>query len=695
MRPALRTQTHCADCFKVCVIGVVRHSVDSTAWRSNTTSGEMPFELGINHSLAIAMLQRYRLTKEWPRPPACTPTVLRYPNRSLSVFWHVDQLLFVLMIAWRCLLKARQGRGLSPLAGSFLDNTLNDILRTDTPPHTLLLLDGVSYTGNVGNILANAGKLGCSAVLVDDSRGAQRYSRDFALSALCPSNLVRRGGIPLLLNVDCASTMRYLREEYDYCVVVMENKEVAMEHHRIFLNAIHEERWLTFGNCEAAVQDVLSSSRLLLVGGGELEGVGPSIPPAASVILSIPTVFDHHHSYNVCSAMTLAMFERYRLSLLKAERVQAGLKDLSGISCMPTSQSSSSTEPKSKRRRKAPRGIDWSTAKTGRYLIKFAYVGTKYAGVAWQNQEEFGVNTVENELFKGLVKTCLIESRASCDFSRCGRTDKGVHARGNYATLRLRLKPDGKEFPYIQMMNRVLPDDIRVLRIYPVPNDDFDARFSCRSRTYKYFFSSVGLNLDVMAHAAKRLVGAHDYRNFCRMDVEQTINFERTIYSFEFAAGDVISHAIINGSAFLWHQVRCMMEILMLIGRGLEQPDVIDTLLDVEKTPGKPNYDLADGAGLVLFDCKYDEEWLDQDGQEDRDALALFSRAVVAAQRDLAVLQCLAGDTTESGEGPRKYVPIMQRAKGPTLEERVAVAELRNARKDVSTTESVPSSATE
>ncbi|KAF4652233.1 hypothetical protein FOL47_011193 [Perkinsus chesapeaki] len=277
---------------------------------------QMPFDLGINHSLAIAMLQRYRLTKEWPRPPACTPTVLR---KSLSVFWHVDQLLFVLMIAWRCLLKARQARGLSSFAGSFLDNTLNDILRTDTPPHTLLLLDGVRYPGNVGNILANAGKLGCSAVLVGDSRGAQRYSRDFALSALCSSNLVRRGGIPLLLDVDYASTIRYLREEYDYYVVVVENKEVAIEynggprHQRLLLNAIWQLPFVDL-SCEAAVQDVLSSSRLLLVGGGELEGVGPSIPPAASVILSIPTVFDHHHSYNVCSAMTLAMFERYRLT---------------------------------------------------------------------------------------------------------------------------------------------------------------------------------------------------------------------------------------------------------------------------------------------------------------------------------------------------------------------------------------------
>ncbi|KAF4697214.1 tRNA pseudouridine synthase 3 [Perkinsus olseni] len=365
---------------------------------------------------------------------------------------------------------------------------------------------------------------------------------------------------------------------------------------------------------------------------------------------------------------------------------------------MSSTPPSSSSEPKSKKRRKAPRGIDWSTAKTGRFLLKFAYIGTRYAGVAWQNQEEFGVNTVENELFKALVKTCLIESRTSCDFSRCGRTDKGVHARGNYATLRLRVKPDGTEFPYVQMINRVLPEDIRILRISSVPHDDFDARFSCKSRTYKYFFPSEGLNLAAMSRAAQRLVGQHDYRNFCRMDVEQTVNFERTIHSFDFRDGGDISHAVITGSAFLWHQVRCMMEVLMLVGRGLEQPEVVDALLDIEKTPGKPSYDLADGAGLVLFDCEYDVDWLDQNAEEDQEAVAMFSRAAVAAQRDLAVLQCLAGSSGGTGEvKARKYVPIMQRAKGPTLDERVAVAELKSARKGKSSTatDSAPSSVTE
>ncbi|EER09281.1 hypothetical protein Pmar_PMAR024217 [Perkinsus marinus ATCC 50983] len=121
--------------------------------------------------------------------------------------------------------------------------------------------------------------------------------RDFALSALCSSSTVRRGGIPLVLNVHCVDTIHLLREEYAYRVILIENKEVAVDHGLPFIDL----------SCEASARAEISTPRVLFVGGGELEGVGPLIP-------KIPTVFDHHHSYNVCTAMTLVMFERYRFT---------------------------------------------------------------------------------------------------------------------------------------------------------------------------------------------------------------------------------------------------------------------------------------------------------------------------------------------------------------------------------------------
>ena len=64
--------------------------------------------------------------------------------------------------------------------------------------------------------------------------------------------------------------------------------------------------------------------------------------------------------------------------------------------------------------------------------------------------------------------------------------------------------------------------------------------------------------------------------------------------------------AVIKGSAFLWHQVRCMMSILFMIGNKIEQPDCIQNLLDIEKIKERPNYDIAEGNNLILSDCGFE-----------------------------------------------------------------------------------------
>jgi hypothetical protein len=62
----------------------------------------------------------------------------------------------------------------------------------------------------------------------------------------------------------------------------------------------------------------------------------------------------------------------------------------------------------------------------------------------------------------------------------------------------------------------------------------------------------------------------------------------------------------IQGQAFLWHMVRCLMAVLFLVGRGLEQEEVVDALFDVEgRFPAKPHYALAPDGPLVLHDCAF------------------------------------------------------------------------------------------
>lgn len=66
-----------------------------------------------------------------------------------------------------------------------------------------------------------------------------------------------------------------------------------------------------------------------------------------------------------------------------------------------------------------------------------------------------------------------------------------------------------------------------------------------------------------------------------------------------------------EGSSFLWHQIRCIAAVLLLVGQKKEEPSIIDDLLDIKKYPCKPQYSMCSENPLVLFDCQYDGiEWL-------------------------------------------------------------------------------------
>ena len=116
-------------------------------------------------------------------------------------------------------------------------------------------------------------------------------------------------------------------------------------------------------------------------------------------------------------------------------------------------------------------------------------------------------------------------------------------------------------------------------------------------------------------------MGLHDFSNFCKkdesikgQDVDEDLMFLRRIYSYKIVKVQDcpedptlnVHMAIIKGSAFLWHQVRCMMSVLFLIGKGQEEENVITKLYDTEKIKERPNYDIADGKNLILSDCGFE-----------------------------------------------------------------------------------------
>jgi len=207
---------------------------------------------------------------------------------------------------------------------------------------------------------------------------------------------------------------------------------------------------------------------------------------------------------------------------------------------------------------------------------------------------------------------------------------------------------DADELDYPSILNRALPDDIRVTGWCYV-DEAFSARFDCEWRHYKYFFTlhDGGLDLEKMRDAARRLEGEHDFRNFCKMDVKNVHNHARRILECAVVApGDSrtehddrawldgghgdgagacglgpgrsasssasgapprLCYISVKGTAFLWHQVRCVAAVLFLVGLGKEPPSVIDDLLDLEKTTRKPQYEMAPEEPLLLWASGFDE----------------------------------------------------------------------------------------
>jgi tRNA pseudouridine(38-40) synthase len=170
-----------------------------------------------------------------------------------------------------------------------------------------------------------------------------------------------------------------------------------------------------------------------------------------------------------------------------------------------------------------------------------------------------------------------------------------------------------KEMDFCGMLNRVLPDSIRALGWCEV-TPDFSSRFSCAYRKYRYFFVRRDLDIDAMKAGAALLVGDHDFRNICKIDIAKVTNFKREVYSANIMLfQENIEHPElsvymleIRGIAFLWHMVRCIMALLFMIGEGEENPDAVTALLDIENMPAKPHYKMAPELPLVLHECGFD-----------------------------------------------------------------------------------------
>ena len=208
-----------------------------------------------------------------------------------------------------------------------------------------------------------------------------------------------------------------------------------------------------------------------------------------------------------------------------------------------------------------------------RYKLVVGYDGTAYAG--WQIQP--GKRTIQSEMERALKTLTSQDVRINAS----GRTDRGVHARGQVVHFDLPKPFENDQL--VRGLNRYLDNDIRVLTAVKAKSD-FDARFSATGKEYRYFIWNESvlpphlrlyhahiykpLDLDAMRAAAMHLQGRHDFAAFSANPGYERDGTVRNVYSLKWIRKGPELVLIARGEGFLFKMVRSLAGFLIRVGQG-------------------------------------------------------------------------------------------------------------------------------
>ena len=241
-----------------------------------------------------------------------------------------------------------------------------------------------------------------------------------------------------------------------------------------------------------------------------------------------------------------------------------------------------------------------------RYKCIISYDGHNYMG--FQIQEE--LKTIELEIETALKKLLGKDIK----IYPSGRTDKGVHAKGQ--VIHFDLDNYIPEKGIKNGVNSYLPEDIYFKSVELV-DENFHARFSAKSKEYRYYINIgeydplkanysiniTNLNIDIMELAIKKFEGVHDFKGFASASIDERKDTIKEIYHTEINQIDNYLEFVFIGSGFLKYQIRRMMGLIVEIGRGKEPLEMIDIVFD-KKDPSISHKSL-DGRGLYLYKVNY------------------------------------------------------------------------------------------
>ncbi len=239
--------------------------------------------------------------------------------------------------------------------------------------------------------------------------------------------------------------------------------------------------------------------------------------------------------------------------------------------------------------------------------LDICYDGSRYKG--WQRLP--GVDAT----IQGKIEQCLSKILGEpVEISGSGRTDAGVHARGQVANFHCESTMTAPEI--LENLRRYLPEDIGIYSCRDC-SERFHARLNAKEKTYRYriwnssnpcvferkYVAQVEGELDLaqMRAAAKYLEGEHDFSAFCGNPKfkKSTVRFIRSVKIHR--CGEEI-HVDFTGNGFIHNQVRIMVGTLIEVGRGERSADSIPALFGGKRADAGF---LAPAQGLCLMEVTY------------------------------------------------------------------------------------------
>lgn len=239
------------------------------------------------------------------------------------------------------------------------------------------------------------------------------------------------------------------------------------------------------------------------------------------------------------------------------------------------------------------------------------YDGSRYDG--WQKQGNTD-NTIQGKMEAILLKW----SGKEIEIHGSGRTDAGVHARGQVANFHIddTVCPDAKTAK--EYLNRYLPEDIRICEA-EVVQERFHSRLLATRKTYSYYVETAEkknvferkyvwglgekLNIRAMREAAGYFLGEHDFKSFCsnKKMKKSTVRRIDAITMEEQGSKVVFSF---TGNGFLYNMVRIMTGTLVEVGMGKRRPEEMQEILDAMNREAAGI--TAPPEGLFLMEVEYD-----------------------------------------------------------------------------------------